>query len=166
MKKITITLLMAMALTFVGCHTSDQDDVISGSNFDKELTEKELADEKVYTIVDQQPEYPGGAQAMFRFLGENIRYPREASEQKHPGKSIPNVRHRLQRQSTQGGSTERRRQQPRRGSGAGREDHAQMDAGTRGRQSRGRAVQSADQLCAGMMIHGTCLIPYIRRLVV
>lgn len=83
MKKLTIALLMATALTFSGCNTSDKDDdIISGSN----LTEQELANEPVFTVVDQQPEFPGGVQAMYRFLGENVRYPAEASKNKIQGK--------------------------------------------------------------------------------
>lgn len=83
MRKITITLLMAMALTFAGCNVGDKDDdIISGSN----LTEKELANEPVFTVVDQQPEFPGGVQAMYTFFGQNIRYPAEASKQNIQGK--------------------------------------------------------------------------------
>jgi periplasmic protein TonB len=31
--------------------------------------------QKVYTVVDVQPEYPGGQAALFKYLGQNIKYP-------------------------------------------------------------------------------------------
>lgn len=70
MKKILLTVLAAAALTFSGCNTSDSD-VISGSNYPKELSDEELAKEPVFTIVDQQPEYSGGILAMYKFLAKN-----------------------------------------------------------------------------------------------
>lgn len=36
--------------------------------------------EKAYAYVEQMPEFKGGEQEMFRFLGENIRYPKTAQE--------------------------------------------------------------------------------------
>lgn len=87
MKKIILGLLTAMALTFSGCNTSNEDsDIISGSNVQKGLSDEELAKEPVFTVVDQQPEYPGGVQAMYKFLGENIKYPAEASKNRIQGK--------------------------------------------------------------------------------
>ncbi len=87
MKKIILGLLTATALTFSGCNTSDSDSgIISGSNVQKELSDEELAKEPVFTVVDQQPEYPGGIQAMYKFLGENIKYPAEASKNRIQGK--------------------------------------------------------------------------------
>lgn len=36
--------------------------------------------EKLFTVVEQMPEYPGGEQNMFKFLKESIRYPQMAKE--------------------------------------------------------------------------------------
>jgi TonB family protein len=33
---------------------------------------------EVFTIVEEMPEFPGGDQAMYKFIGENIKYPKEA----------------------------------------------------------------------------------------
>ncbi len=85
MKKILLGLLAATALSFSGCSTSDPD-VAPDANQQKELTDEELAKEPVFTEVDQQPEYPGGIQAMYTFLGTNIRYPTEASKNRIQGK--------------------------------------------------------------------------------
>lgn len=42
--------------------------------------------EKIYTVAENSPEYEGGIQAMYTFLGENIKYPKEASEAGIQGK--------------------------------------------------------------------------------
>ena len=44
--------------------------------------------EKVFDIVEQMPEYPGGMQALFEFLKENIKYPEDAQKQKVEGRVI------------------------------------------------------------------------------
>jgi len=36
---------------------------------------EEAVEDKVFTFVEQQPQFPGGQDAMMKFLGENIRYP-------------------------------------------------------------------------------------------
>lgn len=33
---------------------------------------------KIYTIVEQQPEFPGGVSAMMKFIGQNLKYPPQA----------------------------------------------------------------------------------------
>ncbi|MFT6856378.1 MAG: protein TonB [Cyclobacteriaceae bacterium] len=34
--------------------------------------------EEVFTIVERQPEYPGGMSAFYKFVGDNLKYPKEA----------------------------------------------------------------------------------------
>ena len=41
-------------------------------------SESSEADEKVHEIVEQQPEYPGGMEALLEYLGTNIKYPETA----------------------------------------------------------------------------------------
>jgi protein TonB len=38
--------------------------------------------------VEQMPEYPGGMQALFEFLKENIKYPEDAQKQKVEGRVL------------------------------------------------------------------------------
>ena len=45
-------------------------------------------DDKVYDIVEQQPEFPGGPSAMAKWLGDNIKYPAEAAKQGIEGRVI------------------------------------------------------------------------------
>ena len=45
-------------------------------------------DDKVYDIVEQQPEFPGGTSGMAKWLGDNIKYPAEAAKQGIEGRVI------------------------------------------------------------------------------
>ena len=37
-------------------------------------------EKEIFTVVEEQPTYPGGTEEMYRFLQENIKYPEEAKE--------------------------------------------------------------------------------------
>jgi len=43
-----------------------------------------------YRRIDKQPEYPGGTEAMFGFIMENLRYPQKARESRIEGRVIIN----------------------------------------------------------------------------
>ncbi len=42
-------------------------------------------EEKVYTLTEVMPEFPGGQEAMFAYLGKNLQYPADAREAKKQG---------------------------------------------------------------------------------
>jgi len=42
--------------------------------------------EKVYEMVEQMPEYPGGSQEMLKFVASSVRYPVKAQENRIQGK--------------------------------------------------------------------------------
>lgn len=46
------------------------------------------AKEKVYDVVEEMPEYPGGMSEMIKFLGANIKYPAESAKRKEQGTVI------------------------------------------------------------------------------
>ncbi|GHB68672.1 TonB family protein [Persicitalea jodogahamensis] len=46
----------------------------------------ELNGDMIFTVVEQQPQFPGGIQAMYKFLGENIKYPEAAKKANVTGK--------------------------------------------------------------------------------
>ncbi len=84
MKIIIFGLLTTIAFAFIGCNTSNKDsEVISGSNDEADY---ENSNEMVYTVVEEQPEYPGGMDAMYDFLGDNIQYTEEAKAKNVTGK--------------------------------------------------------------------------------
>lgn len=48
--------------------------------------EGNIVDEKVYFIVDKMPEYPGGEDALRKFIATNVMYPKKAKETGTEGK--------------------------------------------------------------------------------
>lgn len=42
--------------------------------------EEEIAEDVIFTVVEDQPSYPGGEEARIRYLQENLRYPQMARE--------------------------------------------------------------------------------------
>ncbi len=47
-------------------------------------------DDKIYTIVEQMPEFPGGTNALRRFIGKQLRYPEIAKEDTAQGQILVN----------------------------------------------------------------------------
>ena len=73
MKKLIMMSLMAMlGLTTV----SAQKTVVAEKN------------QQVFDVVEQMPEYPGGIQALFEYLQQNVKYPEDAVKQKIEGRVI------------------------------------------------------------------------------
>lgn len=72
-----------------GDDASQNQEVIKQST---EVTEMEPAtvdvvtEEEVFTVTEQMPEYPGGEEALMKYLSENIKYPEKAKEMKIEGK--------------------------------------------------------------------------------
>ena len=44
------------------------------------VEEEEVAEEEIFQIVEEMPSYPGGAEALYEYLNDNIRYPIVALE--------------------------------------------------------------------------------------
>lgn len=51
---------------------------------------RSVGGDEIFVVVEDQPKFPGGNEAMMQFLGENIRYPKEAAEKKIQGRVICN----------------------------------------------------------------------------
>ena len=63
--------------------------VKKGSSQDYEvILPKESADGKVYDVVDDMPQFPGGPSKLFEFLARNVRYPAEAEKAGAVGRVI------------------------------------------------------------------------------
>ncbi|MCP9768659.1 TonB family protein [Lacihabitans sp. LS3-19] len=52
----------------------------------KSDTSKPSLNEEIFATVEHNPEYPGGTTAMYKYLGENIKYPSEAQKANMQGK--------------------------------------------------------------------------------
>lgn len=46
------------------------------------------ADEQVFTIVDDEPEFPGGIESLYQFIATNVKYPEAAKEKKVTGRAL------------------------------------------------------------------------------
>ncbi|WP_035333426.1 M56 family metallopeptidase [Dyadobacter crusticola] len=66
------TMIGATALLVAGCEKEDN------SQPEVAKTEEEVLPAKVFTVVETQPEFPGGKEEMFKFLGRKIKYPTAA----------------------------------------------------------------------------------------
>ena len=51
---------------------------------------KEIDDRKVFDVVEDMPAFPGGQEALFKFINEKLRYPKEAEEHGIQGRVICN----------------------------------------------------------------------------
>ena len=49
---------------------------------------KNLDDEKVYQVIEQMPQFPGGDKELLEFISKNIKYPVEAQQNKIQGRVI------------------------------------------------------------------------------
>lgn len=48
-------------------------------------SESSVVDNKVYSVVEQMPNFPGGEEALMKFINEHIKYPQSALEQRTQG---------------------------------------------------------------------------------
>lgn len=48
--------------------------------------EEEVAEEEIFLVVEEDPEFPGGLEALNKYLAENIKYPQLAKENNITGK--------------------------------------------------------------------------------
>ncbi|MBR1388137.1 MAG: energy transducer TonB [Prevotella sp.] len=73
MKKLILLSLMAVCCLMTA---SAQKTVVSQKN------------QQVFEVVEQMPEFPGGMPALFEFLSANMKYPKDAEQQKVEGQVI------------------------------------------------------------------------------
>lgn len=52
----------------------------------EEEPEEEVVEEEIFTIVENMPEFPGGTEELFKYLGKNIKYPPMAKDAGIKGK--------------------------------------------------------------------------------
>ena len=50
------------------------------------VAEEEIDEDVVFQVVEQQPEFPGGLQALYKYLADNINYPRVSRENGSQGR--------------------------------------------------------------------------------
>jgi TonB family protein len=71
LKAMLLIPFLALAVAVQSCQETAKDEA---------LIEATAADETIYTVVDQHPQFPGGEEARIRFMQENLRYPKPARD--------------------------------------------------------------------------------------
>lgn len=61
-----------------------EETVIEDIVFEEAPVEEEV--DEIFTIVEDQPEFPGGVQALYKYIGENLKYPSQAARMNIEGK--------------------------------------------------------------------------------
>lgn len=77
MKKIVLSLVMLFAVA-----------TLSAQNTDSKSNVKESVSDPFFFVVEQMPEFPGGENAMYKYLVDNLKYPEQAKKEKITGKVI------------------------------------------------------------------------------
>ena len=72
----------------VNIQTEDDKDVEVIVAAPVEIPVEEEDEDVVFQIVEQQPEFPGGPQALFKYLSENVKYPVIAQENGIQGRVV------------------------------------------------------------------------------
>ena len=76
---LALTVIGSTALFVAGCEQTEQNEAEMAVMNKKTAEEKAPLDGPVFSVVEEQPEFPGGQQAMFQFLARNIKYPTKAA---------------------------------------------------------------------------------------
>ncbi len=87
MKRLTLVLslvLLAGMNTIQAQSTNQKDTVVFPPKEDHKGNAD--AEDGIYSLVDQQPSFPGGEQALAKFLRENTNYPKKESKKGIKGK--------------------------------------------------------------------------------
>ena len=84
MKKILIIFSLALATTAMNFSFA-QNAAPASAQPSKTNTTSQPAT-KVFTTVDEMPQFPGGEQKLNQFLKDNVQYPKEAMDAKKEGK--------------------------------------------------------------------------------
>ncbi len=76
-------------LSVVTMHDAERDAAaIPARSEQKESASSQSPDDVVFTMVQQNPEFPGGDKEMMKFVSSNIKYPENAAKQKIEGSVI------------------------------------------------------------------------------
>ena len=91
-EKVKFTAPVVVSDTNIETGLATQDDLSAKTNTEVPSDEVEIKEEvketvievkqeaEIFTVVEEQPSYPGGEEARLKFLQENIKYPEEAKE--------------------------------------------------------------------------------------
>ena len=76
--KLLAALPVAVLLMMVGCKQTTDAGVASPAA--EAVTATRVADKEICATPEVYPEFPGGVEALYKYIAENIRYPQEAKD--------------------------------------------------------------------------------------
>ena len=85
--KVLAVLPVAALLLMVGCKPAvnpNADDTTPVANV--VVDDTTISDDFIYNVVEKDPEFPGGIEALYKYLAENIKYPEQAKTEGVQGK--------------------------------------------------------------------------------
>ena len=86
MKKLALILMVA--ITCLACTKSAGNQSVLEETSAEQATISNDTIEQIYMVVEQMPEFPGGMGELMKYLGENIKYPSKAQDNKWEGRTI------------------------------------------------------------------------------
>jgi protein TonB len=82
MKKESLFVMLASLMLLLSANVS------AASIVNEEDSSSCPKQQKVYLAVEDMPDYPGGTQALMKFLNNNVRYPADAQKKKIQGRVV------------------------------------------------------------------------------
>ena len=74
-------LMLPLAACLVMCTQLEQDQPFNSVTSAQSLVKKAVKiDDEIFTVVEQQPEFPGGTKQLWKYLSENLHYPAAAQK--------------------------------------------------------------------------------------
>ena len=89
--KVLAALPVAVLLLMVGCKPAtekavDQEEIPFEYSGEDKSAPMDADTDQVFQVVEVNPEFPGGMEALIKYLSENIKYPEQAKKDKTQGK--------------------------------------------------------------------------------
>ena len=89
--KVLAALPVVALLTMVGCKPAtekavDQEEIPFEYSGEDKSAPMDADTDQVFQVVEVNPEFPGGMEALIKYLSENIKYPEQAKKDKTQGK--------------------------------------------------------------------------------
>ena len=89
--KVLAALPVVALLTMVGCKPAtekavDQEEIPFEYSGEDKSAPMDADTDQVFQVVEVNPEFPGGIEALIKYLSENIKYPEQAKKDKTQGK--------------------------------------------------------------------------------
>ena len=91
-KELLFAVLASVSLLLAGCNANPQQTETAAPDASDTATETAAPaptpTDSVYEVAEVMPEFPGGTQALFKFISENLEYPQHAIDGQIEGRVV------------------------------------------------------------------------------